>query len=41
MLGLIRATILYPEAQAAAHEMIDRVVGPDRIPVWEDRAHLP
>ncbi|KAJ0420303.1 putative cytochrome P450 oxidoreductase [Aspergillus carlsbadensis] len=41
MLGLIKAMVLYPEAQAAAHAEIDRVVGPDRMPVWEDRANLP
>jgi cytochrome P450 len=41
MLGLIKAMILYPEAQAAAHEEIDRVIGGDRMPVWEDRANLP
>lgn len=41
LLGLIKGLILYPEAQQRAHEELDRVVGPDRMPVWEDRADLP
>lgn len=32
---------LNPEAQRKAQEEIDRVVGPDRIPDFSDREHLP
>ena len=31
----------YPEAQRKAQEEIERVVGRDRLPVFEDRASLP
>jgi len=40
-LGFVKAMILYPEVQAEAHREIDRVVGPDRLPVWEDRENMP
>ena len=33
--------ILCPEVQAEAQREIDRVVGSDRLPVWEDRESLP
>ncbi|KAF2491734.1 cytochrome P450 [Lophium mytilinum] len=41
MLGFVKAMILYPEVQAEAQREIDQVVGPDRLPVWEDRENLP
>ncbi|EIW84460.1 cytochrome P450 [Coniophora puteana RWD-64-598 SS2] len=34
------AMTLFPEAQRRAQEEIDRVVGPDRLPDYEDRASL-
>lgn len=33
--------ILFPEAQEKAHEEIDRVVGDERLPEWEDRENFP
>lgn len=36
-----KAAVLYPEAMKKAQEEIDRVVGRDRLPGWEDRPHLP
>ncbi|OAL50319.1 putative cytochrome P450 [Pyrenochaeta sp. DS3sAY3a] len=41
LLGFIKAMILYPETQAAAQEELDRVIGSDRLPTWEDRSQLP
>ncbi|OCL13593.1 cytochrome P450 [Glonium stellatum] len=41
LLGFIKAMILYPEAQAEAQREIDRIVGFDRLPAWEDRESLP
>ena len=32
---------LYPDAQRAAQEELDRVVGPDRLPDFSDRENLP
>jgi cytochrome P450 len=32
---------LHPEVQARAQEQIDAVVGPDRLPTYEDRGRLP
>ncbi|OAL54935.1 cytochrome P450 [Pyrenochaeta sp. DS3sAY3a] len=39
--NFILAMVLYPETQRAAQEELDRVVGPDRLPTWEDEADLP
>jgi hypothetical protein len=33
--------ILYPEVAARAQAEIDEVIGPDRLPTFEDRPHLP
>lgn len=33
--------VLYPSALKAAQEEMDRVIGPDRLPTWSDRAQLP
>ncbi|KAJ3745686.1 cytochrome P450 [Lentinula detonsa] len=37
----MQAMILYPEAQRLAQEEIDRVVGPHRLPTFNDYEHLP
>ena len=31
----------YPEVQTKAQKELDRVVGSDRAPTWEDLEHLP
>lgn len=36
-----RQCVLYPEVQKAAQKEIDEVVGPQRLPTWEDRDSLP
>ena len=33
--------LLYPNAQAVAREELDRVVGSDRLPDFQDRPSLP
>lgn len=33
--------LLFPEVQKLAQKEIDEVVGPSRMPAWEDRANLP
>jgi hypothetical protein len=33
--------VLYPEVQEKAQREIDEVVGPDRLPTYEDRSNLP
>jgi len=33
--------LLHPEVAKAAQKEIDEVIGPDRMPSWEDRARLP
>jgi cytochrome P450 len=38
---LILAMALYPEVQKKAQAEIDAVVGPDRLPEFEDRPSLP
>ncbi|OQU97105.1 hypothetical protein CLAIMM_03094 isoform 2 [Cladophialophora immunda] len=36
-----KAAVLYPDFIKSAQEELDRVVGPDRLPQWEDRSKLP
>ncbi|OAL34493.1 hypothetical protein AYO20_06336 [Fonsecaea nubica] len=36
LVGFIQAMLMFPETQKAAQEEIDRVVGPDRMPVMDD-----
>lgn len=38
---LYQAMMLHPHIQAKAQEEIDRVVGSDRMPSWEDWDDLP
>lgn len=35
------AMLLYPDVQKHAQDELDRVVGPDRLPTYEDRENLP
>lgn len=35
------AMVLYPDAQRQAQAEIDRVVGPNRLPTFQDYDHLP
>lgn len=37
----IMAICLSPEAQKTAHAELDAVVGPNRLPDYSDRPHLP
>ncbi|KAI0644223.1 cytochrome P450 [Trametes meyenii] len=39
--GFMLAMVMHPEAQRAAQEELDRVVGPDRLPDFSDRQFLP
>ncbi|KDQ07018.1 hypothetical protein BOTBODRAFT_39161 [Botryobasidium botryosum FD-172 SS1] len=39
--SFILAMVLYPEVQKRAQAEIDRVVGKDRLPTFEDRAEMP
>ncbi|KAJ7693906.1 cytochrome P450, partial [Mycena rosella] len=41
MKSFLLAMILFPECQKQAQAEIDRVVGSGRLPIFEDRAHLP
>lgn len=41
LVGFIQAMILFPEVQKKAQEEIDRVVGPDRMPIMEDSPDMP
>lgn len=38
---MILALIAFPEAQRKAHEELDKVIGSDRAPEWEDLDDLP
>lgn len=40
-LGFVKAMLLHPEVVKCAQKEIDEVIGPDRMPSWEDRANLP
>jgi|TARA_R110002003_G_scaffold198_6_gene15462 cytochrome P450 len=39
--NFVLCMVLFPEVQKKAKEELDRVVGPDRLPVWEDEEKLP
>ncbi|KAK4946333.1 hypothetical protein LTR10_014531 [Elasticomyces elasticus] len=41
LLFTILACLSHPEAQQKAHEELDRVIGHDRFPTWEDEPNLP
>ncbi|KAL6241591.1 hypothetical protein RBB50_011614 [Rhinocladiella similis] len=41
ILGFVKAMLLFPEVQKLAQKEIDEVVGPSRMPAWEDRAPSP
>ncbi len=41
IMNLVLAMLKYPEVQRCAQEEIDRVVGNDRLPSFEDRDQLP
>jgi cytochrome P450 len=36
-----KAAVLYPEFTRSAQEELDQIVGPERLPDWEDRPKLP
>ena len=40
-LTFILAMVLYPAAQKQAHKEIDELLGPDRLPEFDDRPNLP
>ncbi|KAH7378727.1 cytochrome P450 [Pyrenochaeta sp. MPI-SDFR-AT-0127] len=39
--NFVLCMVLFPEAQRKAQEELDRVVGRDRLPTWEDEENLP
>ncbi|KAI1791876.1 cytochrome P450 [Ganoderma leucocontextum] len=41
LLNFVLAMTLYPDAQRRGQEELDRIVGRDRLPTFEDRARLP
>jgi cytochrome P450 len=41
LLTFFLAMLMNPDAQAKAQEEIDRVVGTDRLPTFDDEANLP
>lgn len=40
-IAIVQALIENPEVQRKAHEEIDKIVGHERSPVWDDLKHLP
>lgn len=40
-MNLVLALLKFPEAQRRAQEELDRVVGTDRLPTFDDRERLP
>ena len=41
LLFVVMGLLLNKEVQAKAHEELDRIVGPNRLPTWEDEPKLP
>jgi len=41
MLSFVLASVAFPEAIKRAHEELDKVVGENRLPTWEDENDLP
>jgi len=41
LVTFILAMVLYPSIQRQAQDEIDRVIGTDRLPSFDDRSHLP
>jgi len=41
MLSFILASVAFPESLKAAYEELDRVVGEERLPDWQDESELP
>ncbi|KAJ4194430.1 hypothetical protein NW759_016525 [Fusarium solani] len=41
ILAFVQACIAYPETVIKAHEELDRVIGRDRYPTWDDEPNLP
>ena len=39
--SFVLAMTMHPEIQKKAQEELDRVIGPDRLPTWDDRSQLP
>lgn len=39
--SFVLAMTMHPEIQKKAQEELDRIIGPDRLPTWEDRDQLP
>jgi len=40
-MSFILALVLYPEVQIRGQEELDRVIGNDRLPTFDDRPFLP
>jgi hypothetical protein len=40
-MSFILALVLYPEVQTRGQEELDRVIGRDRLPTFDDRPALP
>lgn len=41
MMNFILAMIMQPDVQERAHDLIEKVVGTERLPTFEDRSKLP